>query len=112
MGGIFPSGLRLGKVAEIKEDTATMSRYAVVDLSVDLKDVRQVFVITNNFDVVADEENANMKAAREEAEKKQEELDRETLRKKTAAMTTSDENSDDSDDNSENEEENESDNVE
>ena len=112
LGGIFPSGLRLGKVAEIKEDTATMSRYAVVDLSVDLKDVRQVFVITNNFDVVADEENANMKAAREEAEKKQEELDRESSEEEDSRDDNSDENSDDSDDNSENEEENESDNVE
>lgn len=112
LGGIFPSGLRLGKVAEIKEDTATMSRYAVVDLSVDLKDVRQVFVITNNFDVVADEENANMKAAREEAEKKQDELDRESSEVEDSRDDNSDENSDDSDDNNENEEENESDNVE
>lgn len=75
LGGVFPAGFRLGKVAEIKDDTVTMTRYAVVNACVDFRDIRQVFVVTNNMDVVADEENANMKAARERAEQEQKEID-------------------------------------
>ena len=53
-----------------------MTRYAVVNACVDFRDIRQVFVVTNNMDVVADEENANMKAARERAEQEQKEIER------------------------------------
>ena len=52
-----------------------MTRYAVVNACVDFRDIRQVFVVTNNMDVGADEEKANMKAARERAEQEQKEID-------------------------------------
>ena len=76
LGGVFPAGFRLGKVTEISDDATTMSMTAAVSACVDLKNLRDVFVITNNMDIVLDEENNNMKAAREKAEREQEEIDR------------------------------------
>ncbi len=76
LGGIFPAGFRLGKVAEITEDSVTMTKAATVDLCFDIKNLRDVFIITNSMDIVLDEENANMSEARKKAEEEQEELDR------------------------------------
>ncbi len=107
LGGIFPAGFRLGKVAEISEDSVTMTKTAYVDLCVDMSNLRDVFVITNSMDIVLDEENANMKEAREQAEREQEEIDRaerERLEKEEKDKTDADEENseDDTDSDSEN----------
>ncbi len=108
LGGVFPDGLKIGKVLEIKEDNVSMSRYAIIEPIADLKDVREVFVITNNLDVVADRENENMKAAREDAEKEQDEIDKKAEEAQKAQERNADEgtvsrsgsdSSDDEDDN-------------
>lgn len=78
LGGVFPDGFKIGRVLEINEDTIAASRYAILEPLADLKNLREVFVITNNLDIVADRENDNMKAAREEAEAEQTEIDKKT----------------------------------
>lgn len=94
LGGIFPAGFRLGKVVEIGEDPVSMTQNAVVDAGADLKNIRDVFVITNNADIVLDEENANMRAAREKAEQEQAEIDRAEREKREAENKTDDQGSD------------------
>ncbi len=94
LGGTFPAGFRLGKVADIKDDNITMTRYAIVDVCADLSDVRRVFVITNSMDVVADEENENMKSYREEAERKQEEIDSLNAQNNDTELNDDDDDSD------------------
>lgn len=95
LGGVFPEGLKIGRVAEIKDDNVNMSRFAVIEPEADLKDIREVFIITNNLDVVADNENANMKSAREEAEAEQKDIDKKEEERKKAEEEK--ENSEDSD---------------
>lgn len=53
MGGVYPKGLLVGKVVDIKEDNTNMSKYAMVEPSADIGSLMQVFVITNNVEVVA-----------------------------------------------------------
>lgn len=77
LGGVFPDGLRIGKVTEVKEDNVNMNRYAIIEPSASLSEIRNVFVIRNSFDVVADRENDNMKSAREAAEDEQNRIDKE-----------------------------------
>lgn len=91
LGGVFPDGLKIGKVLEIKEDNAKMSRYAIIEPVANLRDMREVFVITNNLDVVADRENDNMKSAREDAESEQDEIDKRAEEAKKAQEKNSDE---------------------
>lgn len=45
-GSVFPEGLTVGKVADIKQQSKDSSLYAVVDSSVDFDDLRDVMVIT------------------------------------------------------------------
>ncbi len=47
LGGVYPKGLLIGKVREIKPENAAMSQYAVVEPSVDFERISEVFVITN-----------------------------------------------------------------
>ncbi len=98
LGGIFPAGFRLGKVAEVGEDAVSMTKNAVVTASAPLSDLRDVFVITNNTDIVLDEENANMTAAREKAEQEQAEIDRAEREKREAENRSSDDQTNDEDD--------------
>lgn len=51
LGGLYPSGLVLGTVAEVGEDPSGMERYALVAPAAEVDRVSQVFVITA-FDVV------------------------------------------------------------
>lgn len=98
LGGIFPDGLKIGTVVELKEDIVNINRYAILEPMVDLKDLREVFVITNNLDVVADKENENFKAAREDAETEQEEIDKKAEEeRKKSEEESDDENSSDED---------------
>ena len=50
-GGIYPAGLVVGRVQGVFNDAAGMSRYAIVDPSVELGGLIEVFVI-KDFDVV------------------------------------------------------------
>ena len=51
MGGVYPSGLKVGTIDEIKTEASGMGRYAVVSPTADLDGLRQAFVITQ-FDIV------------------------------------------------------------
>ena len=45
-GGVFPEGLIVGTVSDIKQQSKDTSLYAVVDSAVDFDDIRNVMVIT------------------------------------------------------------------
>ncbi|MBE7010371.1 MAG: rod shape-determining protein MreC [Ruminococcaceae bacterium] len=45
LGGVYPAGLLIGTVAEIKSDSLGYSQYAVIDTAVDFERVREVLVI-------------------------------------------------------------------
>lgn len=45
LGGIYPKGLRLGRVAELRDAGGRLTRIAVVDPAVDLGQLEQVFVM-------------------------------------------------------------------
>ena len=51
MGGVYPSGLVVGHVEEVRTEASGMTQYAVVVPETDLAGLKQVFVITD-FDVV------------------------------------------------------------
>ncbi len=51
MGGVYPSGLKVGTIDEILTDVSGMGRYAVVSPSAGLDTLRQVFII-KQFDIV------------------------------------------------------------
>lgn len=46
IGGVFPSGLLLGHVSEIKPESHGISQYAVTTPAVDFSELKNVFVIT------------------------------------------------------------------
>jgi rod shape-determining protein MreC len=45
LGGVYPKGLRLGRVAELRESGGRLTRIAVVEPAVDLGQLEQVFVM-------------------------------------------------------------------
>jgi len=47
MGGIYPSGLLIGRVLEIRPDLHGISQYAIIETSADFSRLTEVFVITN-----------------------------------------------------------------
>lgn len=47
LGGIYPKGLLVGKIREIKPETAGISQYAIIEPAVDFQRISEVFVITN-----------------------------------------------------------------
>ncbi len=47
IGGIFPSGLVIGNVIEIKPERHGISQYAVIEPAVDILNLKNVFVITS-----------------------------------------------------------------
>lgn len=47
LGGVFPAGILMGTVAEIKSDSLGYSQYALIDIAVDLKKIQEVMVIRN-----------------------------------------------------------------
>ncbi|MBZ4645008.1 MAG: rod shape-determining protein MreC [Petroclostridium sp.] len=47
LGGIYPKGLLIGKIKEIKQEPHEISKYAIVEPAVDFKRLEQVFVIKN-----------------------------------------------------------------
>lgn len=47
VGGVFPKGVLLGRVRELRTESHGISQYAVLEPAVDVDEVRTVFVITN-----------------------------------------------------------------
>lgn len=47
VGGIFPSGVLIGRVRELRTESHGISQYAVLEPAVNIDTVRTVFVITN-----------------------------------------------------------------
>ena len=47
VGGVFPKGVLLGRVRELRTESHGISQYAVLEPAVDVDAVRTVFVITN-----------------------------------------------------------------
>jgi len=52
MGGIFPHGLLIGRVLEIRPDLQGISQYAIIETAVDFGRLTEVFVITNPPEMV------------------------------------------------------------
>ncbi|MBE7034511.1 MAG: rod shape-determining protein MreC [Ruminococcaceae bacterium] len=47
LGGVYPEGLLIGTVAEIKSDSLGYSQYALIDTAVDFERIREVMVVRN-----------------------------------------------------------------
>ena len=45
LGGIYPKGILIGTVSEIKSDALGYSQYAIIDTAVDFERIREVMVI-------------------------------------------------------------------
>ncbi len=48
LGGVYPEGLLIGTVSEIKSDAMGYSQYAVIDTAVDFERIREVMVIRSS----------------------------------------------------------------
>ncbi len=48
LGGVYPQGLLIGTVSEIKSDSMGYSQHAVVETAVNFEKIREVLVIRNN----------------------------------------------------------------
>ncbi len=84
VGGVYPKGLRIGRILELKEDNTNMSRYAIVEPTVNFSKLHQVFVLLNSVEVIArTEEDPEM--AEEETE---EEMDQESKNEDTPTATS------------------------
>ncbi len=51
MGGVYPSGLKVATIDELRTEPSGMGRYAVLSPAADLDELHQVFIITQ-FDIV------------------------------------------------------------
>lgn len=47
LGGVFPKGLVIGKITDVYDENATMSKVAIVEPLADISKVNEVFVITD-----------------------------------------------------------------
>ena len=47
IGGIFPDGLFVGRVKEIKSEATGLAQYAIIEPAVNIKEVETVFIITD-----------------------------------------------------------------
>lgn len=47
LGGLYPKGILIGKVIEVKKSTSEMNRYAIVEPEVNFKKLDEVFVLVN-----------------------------------------------------------------
>ncbi len=55
LGGIFPSGIRLGRIEDILPDAHGVSRYAIIRPAVDFSKLKQVYVITDFEGIMKDD---------------------------------------------------------
>jgi len=54
MGGIYPEGLLIGKIKEIKPEEHGISKYAIIEPAVDFERINEVFVIKNTSNLVTE----------------------------------------------------------
>ncbi len=47
LGGVYPEGILIGSVSDIKSDSMGYSQYAIIDTAVDFERIREVMVIRN-----------------------------------------------------------------
>ena len=47
LGGVYPDGILIGTISEIKSDSMGYSQYAIIDTAVDFERIREVMVIRN-----------------------------------------------------------------
>ncbi|GAE88609.1 rod shape-determining protein MreC [Acetivibrio straminisolvens] len=47
LGGIYPKGIIIGKVKEVRRKSSDLSRYAIIEPAVDFKRLEEVFVLEN-----------------------------------------------------------------
>lgn len=45
LGGVYPKGILIGKVVEVKKTTSELDRYAIIEPAVDFKKLEEVFVL-------------------------------------------------------------------
>ena len=50
LGGVYPKGIEIGKIVEIKPEVQGISSYAIVEISVDIEKVSKVMVICNTIE--------------------------------------------------------------
>ncbi|MBQ2890804.1 MAG: rod shape-determining protein MreC [Clostridia bacterium] len=48
LGGVYPKGIEIGKVIEIKPEVQGISQYAIVETSAEIETISKVMIITNN----------------------------------------------------------------
>lgn len=54
LGGIFPKGIMIGKVVEVRKTNSEMNRYAVIEPAADFKRLEEVYVLkskNDNFEI-------------------------------------------------------------
>ena len=56
IGGVFPSGIIIGNIVEIKPESHGISQYAVVEPAVDFNDLKNVFIVTEFTEVTDTQE--------------------------------------------------------
>ncbi|NTV88963.1 MAG: rod shape-determining protein MreC [Clostridiales bacterium] len=47
LGGIFPKGIMIGKVKEVRQTNSEMSRYAIIEPAADFKKLEEVYILKN-----------------------------------------------------------------
>ncbi|MBE5039768.1 rod shape-determining protein MreC [Ructibacterium gallinarum] len=92
LGGVYPKGLLIGKVLEVKEDNTTMSKYASVEPIVDMSKLSQVFVLKNHVDDIgrlSGEEETTTDNGKEDTDKKTENGEEEDEDKTSSSSSSS-----------------------
>ncbi len=51
LGGVYPKGLSVGKVLEIRPDVQGISQYAVISPDAKIEELKAVFIIKNDMDI-------------------------------------------------------------
>ncbi len=88
LGGIYPKGLLIGKITEVQEDNATMSKHATVKPIADIERVREVFVLRSFSEEIKPEVELKEKEARNDSEQKEESSSSKDDKKETAKDTS------------------------
>lgn len=74
LGGIFPKGLVIGKIVEVHDENATMSKAATIEPLADIVKLNEVFVITSydSADLTEDDTDDKEEKADEKEDKEEE----------------------------------------
>ena len=61
LGGIFPRGILIGTVKEIRQEANELDRYAVIEPAADFKRLQEVFVLKSKYNNAGKEANGEIK---------------------------------------------------